>query len=254
MQRFEKAFLSDRVGVSIIDFLADELPLSKTKIKDAMQKGAVWLNRKGQEPERIRKAKEQVKLNDEIHIYYDASFLDIKLAAFQCVDECQQYSVWIKPEGLMDEVTLYGDHLSLERSLTRDLPHGMDCFLIDPENPAIYGLMLVAHTQTAANKFIEQQNIQQLVKDYEIIVSGQLSDEKCVIKADSGKEINVIIKSYNNYNNTTKINITSASWVEDDLKDLLTKEDFVILDEEELACSRIAFYSPINDQYVEYKL
>ena len=252
MQKFEKAFLSDRTGISILDFLADELPLSKSKIKDAMQKGAVWLHREGQDPKRIRKSKEVVKLDDDIHIYYDESFLNIKFPKFQSIENQGQYSIWYKPYGLMDEVTLYGDHLHLERALERDLPHNMDCYFIDPEPACISGLILVAHTQVAASKLFEQQKNLQIIKDYQITIVGKLSNSAISHAVGDHQQLLISLESYNAYNDTSKVSITQAAGYEDQITDILASKGFLIFDDEELVCTRIAFISPINDQKVEY--
>ena len=252
MQKFERAFLSDRAGISILDFLADELPLSKSKIKDAMQKGAVWLHREGQDPERVRKSKEAVKLGDDIHIYYDESFLNIKLPKFQCIDTQGQYSIWHKPFGLMSEVTLYGDHLSLERVLERDLPRHIDCYFIDPEQADISGLMIAAHTQVAASKLFEQQQKQQIIKDYQITIVGKLSDSALSLTLGDSQQIFISLESYNAYNDTSNISITGATGYEDQILESLCNEGLNIFDDEELVCSRITFTSPIDDQDVEY--
>jgi len=251
MKSFEKAFISDRAGISILEFLADELPLSKTKIKDAMQKGAVWLNREGQEPERVRRAKDPVKLSDEIHIYFDESFLAIKLPPLQLIDDQEQYSVWSKPFGLMDEVTLYGDHLSLERALVRDLPHALDCYYVDPDQVSISGLMLIAHNKVTASKLIEQYDSDKIIKDYQITVVGKHQESKVVLAADS-QEIDLTPINYNSYNDSSVIAISRASGAEDQIFELLKQAGFTIFDDEGLICSKIAFTSPLTGRAVEY--
>lgn len=253
MQKFEKAFLSQRAGISILDFLADELPLSKTKLKEVIQKGAVWLQREEQEPERLRRAKEPVKLYDEIHIYYDESFLNITLPPLRCVESYGQYSIWYKPYGLMDEMTLYGDHLSLERALIRDVPHDLDCYFLDPEKANISGLMLIAHTQDATSKLLEQWQNQQIIKDYQMIISGKFSEEP--ISLIYGKQtISLSLESYNSYNDTSLVSIKNATGIESYIKELLLNNGYKIPDDEELVCSRIAFVSPINNEPVEYTI
>lgn len=152
-ESFEKAFISDRAGISVVDFLADELPLSKVKIKEAMAKGAVWRKREGSDPERIRKAKEPVKLDDEIHIYYDNALLAFVTPKLQPVLDEDHYSLWVKPENILDQVSLYSDHLSLEKVLDISLPPELDCHWIYPNSQAMTGLVLLTHSRNIAAKF-----------------------------------------------------------------------------------------------------
>lgn len=149
----EKAFISDRAGLTVVDFLADELPLSKSKIKDAMQKGAVWLRRGDEEPMRLRRAKEFIKLDDEVHLYYDPVFLAAETPKLELIADCESYSVWRKPEGILQEQSLFGDHLNIEKVVDISVCKDKDCHWIYPSQIPSYGLFLIAHTRNMAARF-----------------------------------------------------------------------------------------------------
>ena len=54
--------------------LADHTELSQAKIKDAMQKGAVWLLR-GNSKTRLRRATKLLKIDDKLAINYNEELL-----------------------------------------------------------------------------------------------------------------------------------------------------------------------------------
>jgi tRNA pseudouridine32 synthase/23S rRNA pseudouridine746 synthase len=157
MSIIERAFISERAGITVVDFLADELPISKSKIKEAMQKGAVWLKRGDDEPVRLRRAKEFIKLNDEVHIYYDPVFLKAKTPELSLIEDCGAYSVWHKPAGILTEQSLFGDHLNLEYVVDSSVDKERDCHWIFPNQIPSTGLLLMAHSRNIAARFEEQE-------------------------------------------------------------------------------------------------
>ncbi|MDD9893840.1 MAG: RNA pseudouridine synthase, partial [Gammaproteobacteria bacterium] len=54
---------------SALDCLAANCELSRTRLKQVMQCGAVWLTR-GQNTKRLRRAKADLQVGDELHMYY----------------------------------------------------------------------------------------------------------------------------------------------------------------------------------------
>lgn len=244
---FERAFISDRAGISVADFLADELPLSKSKIKEAMNKGAVWRKREGEEPVRVRKAKETVRLNDEIHIYYDPSFLQLKLPALQCLEDKQQYSIWSKPQGIMAEDSLYGDHLTLARMIETQLPHDRDCYWISPAEPDIAGLMLVVHTRNLAARFEETGD--KLEKSFTVSLKGNAEAEFAALQMQNSSIIHV---AYNGYSDATQLQLNHID--ESSLFKMLEEYGYSTADDNCLvSCNQLAFTCPLSDKQVVYR-
>jgi tRNA pseudouridine32 synthase/23S rRNA pseudouridine746 synthase len=242
MQKFAQAFESVRAGISIVDFLADEVPLSKSKIKEVIQKGGVWLHREGEEPLRVRRAKDTVKLRDDIHIYYDEEFLAYKLPPLRNFITKNDYSVWLKPEGVMQEESLYGDHLSLAKLIERDIPHDIDCYFVNPDDAEVTGLMLVAHSQVLADSLIEQNNANTIEKNYRVSIKGKLPEEAKLLVENQAYDLSTL--KYNDYNNTSLIIIESAQALESNLLNLLKENNLIPLDDEQLQCCSIRFKHP----------
>ena len=145
---FEAAFISKRASISITDFLADEVSLSKSNIKRCISAGGVWLKR-GDEPIRVRKSSLPVKLDDEIHIYYDPTLLSIETPHLQRLKQINDLSFWLKP-ALNSNISLYSDHLSLARAIDVSLSKGVACHHAFPEIDFCQGVILLAHSNRAA--------------------------------------------------------------------------------------------------------
>ena len=99
------------------DFLATCTSLSKSRVKDAMTKGAVWLKRQKGKQQRLRRATADLKPGDILSIYYDEALLSIVPPRAELISDQKRYSVWFKPAGLMSQGTKYGDHYSLLRQV-----------------------------------------------------------------------------------------------------------------------------------------
>ena len=91
----EKAFISDRAELTILEFLTDEVSLSKKKLKDCLFKGGVWLQRNKNEPLRLREPRYEIKEGDEIHIYYDEDYLKLPSPRLELIQPRARY----KPFG-----------------------------------------------------------------------------------------------------------------------------------------------------------
>lgn len=252
MQKIAQAFHSDRAGISVVDFLADELPLSKSRIKEAMQKGAVWLHREDCEPERVRRAKEMVKLGDDIHIYYDEDFLAIQLPPLRLIDMQEQFSVWHKPEGVLQEVNLYGDHLALERIIERDIPRELDCYFVDPNNGEVTGLMVVAHSEVFAAALEKQAEQALIEKDYRVTVKGKLADDANVQVNNINYPVQTL--KYHAYNNSSLVRVKKAQLLELQLLSLLADLGYPTSEDEQLQCCHIAFLHPKTQKKLSFNL
>ena len=103
------------VEMTVSDLLAAKSGLSKSKVKDAMNKGAVWLKKKRGGMKRLRKATAMSNKGDHIELHYDETILLTKPGSCDCLSDRGVYSVWYKPPGMMAQGTIFGDHCSLIR-------------------------------------------------------------------------------------------------------------------------------------------
>ena len=81
-------------------FLSRETGLSKARVKDAMNKGAVWLRRVGRGRLRVRRAAAGLRPGDVIEFFHDAELLSREPSSASCVMDRELYCIWHKPAGL----------------------------------------------------------------------------------------------------------------------------------------------------------
>lgn len=159
------------------ELIALKSGLSKSRIKDAMNKGAVWLSAKKGGRKRLRKASARTEPGDVLELFYDAGLLAIKPPLPRCLYDAVHYSVWHKPAGLLAQGTDYGDHCSLVRQV--ELYYRLKRLVLPVHrlDREVAGLMLLPHSRIAAARFSEMFRGQAIDKRYLVTVLGCLAEE-----------------------------------------------------------------------------
>lgn len=167
--------ITPQAGETAIDALARGSALPKTRLKDAMAKGAVWLKR-GKGEKRQRRSTTTLEAGDLLTLYYNEDILALVPPAPTLVADERAYSLWDKPPGLLAQGSREGDHCSLLRIVEQQL--GRDVFLVHRLDREAGGLMLIAHTGKAAAAFsalfARQDATPALRKIYRIEVKGEV--------------------------------------------------------------------------------
>jgi tRNA pseudouridine32 synthase/23S rRNA pseudouridine746 synthase len=157
------------------DFLAAQAGISRSRIKDAMNKGAVWMKRKNRgRLGRVRRARVPLSAGDHIEFYYDEKLLAIEPPGAQCINDQGRYSAWHKPAGLMAQGTMFGDHCSLLWQAEQFFKASREVFLVHRLDRETEGIMLVAHDTDAAAKLSQLFKEKTIVKEYRAVVRGDL--------------------------------------------------------------------------------
>lgn len=130
-----------------VDCLSESTALSKTAIKDCLNKGGVWLSTGRGKERRLRKAKYLLQPGDHLAIYYDDEILRRQPPAPHQLYADSHYSIWAKPAGLLSQGTRYGDHCSLLRIVEKQVGKSYLVHRLDREAA---GLMLIAHSARSA--------------------------------------------------------------------------------------------------------
>jgi len=189
--KFQRNLTVTESGEHAIDALVRIAPeLSKQQLKQAMQKGAVWLKPAGRKSQkRLRRATHELNAGDVLSINYDADLLAKTVDPAPLVADEKQYSVWNKPAGMLAQGTLYGDHCSLLYFAERHFVPRRPCFLVHRLDSAASGLMLIAHSERAAAAFSALFQQRELVKRYRVVVDG-VFDPSCkrIDEALDGKQ------------------------------------------------------------------
>lgn len=163
----------DTDNVRVIDFLSAHTELPKARIKDALNKGAVWLHTHGRE-QRLRRATKTLRRGDKLSLYYDTDVLQREPPTPQLLADERDYSIWCKPEGMLAQGTRYGDHCALLRWCEKHFQPPRECFLIHRLDREAEGLMLIAHTKKAATVFSAMWQQHQIQKQYAVTVEGAI--------------------------------------------------------------------------------
>lgn len=157
----------------IVDYLAQNISLSKIKIKENMLRGGCWLKKNNRSKMlRVRRAKAELQDGDLIEFYYLPEN-NIKLAEPFSLMINKDYSIWYKPALWFSQGTKYGDDSSLLRYVEQK--YG-PTFLIHRLDREVTGLMLFAHNNQMAQYFSNLIQERKLIKKYEAVVEGLISE------------------------------------------------------------------------------
>lgn len=162
-------------GQTAIEYLAKRTALSKEKLKQAMQKGAVWLTHDNH-TQRIRRAKKELHKGDSLHLYYDVKVLNETPSEALLIADEGKYSVWHKPRGMQSQGSRWGDHTTIYRFAEQHLKPQRPAFIVHRLDRFASGLIILAHTKTMANAFARMFENRQVEKHYQAIVHGRFPD------------------------------------------------------------------------------
>ncbi|AYF45264.1 pseudouridine synthase, RluA family [Halobacteriovorax sp. BALOs_7] len=175
--------------MSAVDLLASKceksnIELSKIKIKNLMKQGACWT--KSAKPERIRKAKYEVKRGQTIKLFVDLNIQEQDMSELKCLHETHHYGVYYKPVGVLCQGTKYGDSYTILRELHKRM--GREPFLIHRLDKETSGVMIIAYTKKGARAFSQQIKDHKIEKTYQAEVKGHPPESKRLESVIDGKE------------------------------------------------------------------
>ena len=170
MTRFELHVDVTEPGIAV-RCLSDGAPVSTSRIKVAMQKGAVWLTR-GKKTQRLRRAKRDVREGDTLHLYYDEPVLARSPAPCELVTDEGAFSVWNKPYGVLSQGSKWGDHCTITRWAEQHLTPTRNAFVVHRLDRAARGLMVLAHERRVAASLSESFRERRVEKHYRAKVHG----------------------------------------------------------------------------------
>lgn len=172
-QREQKQILLSQPQLAI-DSLAGEFALSRQKLKQLMQNGAVWLEN-DQGIHRLRRAKKLLQAGDRLHVYYDESIQQARPLPAQLIADETDYSVWDKPSGMYSQGTRWGDHCSIYRYAESHLQPQRPAFIVHRLDRAASGLILLAHSKQVAAALSQLFEQHAIYKKYIATVEGDFS-------------------------------------------------------------------------------
>lgn len=166
-----------------VNALSGETGLSKQKIKQAMQKGAVWLtDSKG--THRLRRQSKKLSSGSTLHFYYDSEVLDETVDDAILVSDESDYSVWYKPRGMLSQGSKWGDHCAINRWVEQHLQPQRPAFIIHRLDRFASGLILIAHKKKVAKLLADIFREKKITKKYKVIVHGKFPAETVTYNND----------------------------------------------------------------------
>ncbi|MCK4742738.1 MAG: RNA pseudouridine synthase [Sulfuriflexus sp.] len=181
---FEEHIEISEADLTAADVLSNVTSLSKQAVKQAMNKGAIWLTR-GKHTQRLRRASRKLNIDDTLHLYYNPEILATEPPAAHLIADEGDYSVWYKPCGLLSQGSKWGDHCTIARWASQHLQPERPAFIVHRLDRAATGLILVAHSKKATvalTKLFQQRDI---TKQYQAIVQGQFPASPEVLTLNS---------------------------------------------------------------------
>lgn len=197
-------------AISLVDYLGAKTTISRRRIKDGIAKGAVWVKRGKGQFRRIYRSGYLLKLSDHIAFYYDEHALNRQKGRSWCVVDLIQYSVWFKPVGFVFEGDEYSDHNAMSSYITRHFRPSREIHIVHKLDKEIGGIMIVAHSNSAASKLSLLFARHKVQEQYRVQVEGDMFAYQAngVIDADvEGKTAKTDFEciDYDKKNNTTRI-------------------------------------------------
>ena len=243
------------------DFLAQETGLSKSKIKTTMNRGAVWL-KSGSRVKRLRRAKAKLVPGDLVSIYYSEKVIATVPAEPLLVDDQSVFSVWEKPVGLMSGGSRFGDHCSINRVVEQRLDR--PTFLVHRLDLYVWGLMVLAHSKSAAAQLSQQFQARKTTKTYHAIVHGKLLEEQTINTPVDNKIASSMVKPISLDADTTLIEVRIETGRKHQIRQHLASIDHPVVGDRQygsqdmkgiqLAAVELGFKSPLNEEWQSYAL
>lgn len=174
-------------GVSAVELLAVQSGLSRQKIKQAMQKGAVWLSH-GKQTHPLRRATKPLNPGETLHLYYNEAVLaEVPPPPVLIADE-GSYSIWYKPYGLRSQGSRWGDHCAINRWLEQNLTPQRPAFIVHRLDRAASGLIIIAHSKAMAAAFSKLFRERAITKRYRVVVHGDFPAADTPTRLDAALE------------------------------------------------------------------
>jgi len=164
---------------SAVAVLAAETGFSKQKIKQVMQRGAVWLT-DDRGTHRLRRHTKKLKSLNEIHLYFDPSVIDAKVDDAILIEDEMDFSLWYKPRGMLSQGSKWGDHLAINRWVENNAVPERPAFIVHRLDRYASGLILIAHKKKVAQSLSALFRNRNIDKRYLVMVHGKFPTDKII--------------------------------------------------------------------------
>jgi tRNA pseudouridine32 synthase / 23S rRNA pseudouridine746 synthase len=254
-----------------LELIAENTGISKQRIKDAMNKGAVWWTLKGKTL-RLRRATKVLYKGSTIQFYYDEQVLARKPETAQKIYDTGRYSIWYKPAGMLSQGSQWGDHCSILRWVevnddSVESKSKRECFLVHRLDGDAAGIMIIAHDSQAAAKLSALFQARDMHKYYQawVVDNCPVPDEGMCLDYDlDGKHAITHVKKICANDNKTLLDITIETGRKHQIRRHLSTIGHPIIGDRlygtkssqglQLLAYRLAFACPFSQEKVDVSL
>lgn len=200
----------NKEGITLVDFLAEVTPLSKSLIKKHANNGGVWIKKRGLGSlNRIRRVKTILTPEDYIECHYDPNLPEVDMELVKQVHETKDWGIWYKPAGILTEGTKYGDQASLIRHIEKNKPHAYPIQRLDRETS---GLIIIAYKEKVSRIFTAATKTGLIKKSFQAEVLGTPRSPEGDISFDiGGKKAKTLYKLHEELELSSLIEISMVT-------------------------------------------
>lgn len=262
--KFELHIKVESNNLVAIDLLANNCDVSKQKLKQAMQKGAVWLT-KLKSTRRIRRAKLPLPKGSELHLYYDDHILSKTPEAPVLIADEIKYSVWYKPNGILSQGSRFGDHFAISRQVEVDFRQ--PTHIVHRLDKEASGLIILAHSKQMSSSLSSLFQKRLIDKIYRVgVCKPVLEDLPWSIESPiDGKYAQTIVLAQNKIGDIYWLDIKIITGRKHQIRKHLVGHGFPIIGDNLyggieskngmlLQSYKLKFLSPLTSKFVEYSL
>ncbi|GAA6153165.1 RluA family pseudouridine synthase [Pseudoteredinibacter isoporae] len=174
VQEYHLSIDGENTALSPLDLLTECSGLSRSTIKQAMSRGAVWRQR-GKKVLPLRRNSNNSEGIEQLHFYYQADILAQVPLPIERLKDLNDYSVWLKPRGMRSQGSRFGDHCALVRVAEQAIDR--PCRIVHRLDQDACGLILLAHNKIAARHLSELFAEHRIEKRYHIVVEGDFPEQ-----------------------------------------------------------------------------
>ena len=254
-------------SVSSVDLLAVDTGFSKQKIKQAMQKGAVWLtDNKG--THRLRRKSKKLHSGTTLHFYFDLAVLDEIVDDALLIADEGDYSVWFKPRGMLSQGSKWGDHCAINRWVEQHLEPQRPAFIVHRLDRFASGLILIAHKKNTARALADLFQKKNISKQYKVIVHGSFPTDDVTFRNEiecKPAVSHVSLLEYDKINNKSLVQVDIETGRKHQIRSHLSAAGFPVVGDRlfgntedntdlQLTAFKLSFPSPIDGTEKTYIL
>lgn len=228
----------EELGVGVnwpLNLLAEQAGLTRVEVKEAMNKGALWLEKRKTEkksnargtaidiwqtagskqsnqsfnkPRRIRRIRARLCEGDRLTLYFNRQVLSSKCLTPCLIDDRGDYSVWDKPATMRCQGSKWGDHTTLSRWFEINSNPSREAFTVHRLDRMATGLVLLAHSKSVAAFLSSKFEKREIAKRYQVIVHGDFKESLPlrIDQAITGKSAVTIIEKAENAQKLINVN------------------------------------------------